>query len=133
MDRANICRLWSVFALLCALACASSNSPGTGPMEIELDAFSGRRNHRWTASPDRAASVSRALAALPAATDRGEPDHLGYRGFIVRQQGLYARVYDGHVIVTANGTTRTFLDSVGLEEQLITDARERGFGDVISK
>ena len=125
-------RLWSVIALL-AVACASPNAPGAGPMEIELDAFSGRPNHWWTASPERAEAVSRALASLPAAPDRPEPEHLGYRGFIVRQQGLYARVYDGHVIVTANGTTRTFIDSAGVETQLIADATERGFGGVIRK
>jgi hypothetical protein len=42
-------------------------------------------------------------------------------------------MYDGHVIGTTNGTTRTFIDSSGLEQQLIDDARERGFGDIIRK
>jgi hypothetical protein len=102
-------------------------------MEIELDVFSGRPNPTWTASPDRAASFSRGLSSLPNAPARPEPDRLGYRGFIIRQGGLTARVYDGHVFVTANGGTRTFVDSAGLEQQLIDDARERGFGGVVKK
>jgi hypothetical protein len=128
-----IWRLCSVIALVCAIACASSNSQDAGPMEIELDVFSGRPNPRWVASPERAASVSAALSSLAVAPARPEPGHLGYRGFIVRQREIHARVYDGHVFVTANGTTRTFVDSAGLEKQLIDDARERGFGDAVRK
>ena len=102
-------------------------------MEIELDVFSGRPNPRWVASPERAASISRGLSSLRDAPARPEPDHLGYRGFVIRQSGLRARVYGSYVHVTANGTTRTFVDSAGLEAQLMADAGERGFGELVKK
>jgi hypothetical protein len=133
MLRAGLWRLWSAIALTCAIGCASSNTPGADAMEIELDAFSGRPNPKWAASPERAASISRGLSSLPDAPARPEPDHLGYRGFIIRQGGMHARVYGGHVTVSANGTTRNFVDSSGLEALLIADARERGFGGIIRK
>jgi hypothetical protein len=128
-----IWRLCSVVALVFAITCGSPTTQNAGPMEIELDVFSGRPNPTWAASPERAASVSRALSSLPAAPGRPEAGHLGYRGFIVRQAGLRARVYDGHVFVTTNGATRTFVDSAGLENQLIDDARERGWAGVVRK
>lgn len=128
---AGVCRLWLVIALVFAVACASPNNSGADPMEIELDAFSGRPNPKWLESPERAASVSRALSSLAEAPVRPEPGNLGYRGFIIRQRGLHARVYGGYVTVTTNGATRTFFDSAGLEPELIADASERGFADVL--
>jgi hypothetical protein len=128
-----IWRFCSVVALACAVGCGTAATRNAGPMEIEIDAFSGRPNPQWVASPERAASVASALSSLADAPSRPEPDHLGYRGFIVRQAGLRARVYDGHVFVTTNGATRTFVDSAGLEKQLIDDARQRGFGEIIRK
>ena len=131
--RIDVWPLWPVIALVCAIGCASPNTPVAEPMEIELDAFSGRPNPKWLESPERAASVSRALSSLVEAPDRPEPDHLGYRGFIIRQRGLHARMYGGYVTVTTNGATRTFFDSAGLEAELIVDASERGFGEVLTK
>jgi len=128
-----IWRLCSIVALVFAIGCGTPTTHNAGPMEIELDVFSGRPNPRWLASPEHAASVSAALSSLPAAPDQPEPGHLGYRGFVVRQQGLSARVYGGRVIVTANGTTRTFVDSTGLEKQLTDDASARGFGDIVKQ
>ena len=122
-----------VIALLLAVACDSPTTLSGEPMEIEIDAFSGRPNPKWVESAERAASVSRALSSLTEAPPRPEPDHLGYRGFIIRQPGLHARVYGGYVTVTTNGATRTFFDAAGLELQLIDDASERGFGGVIKK
>jgi len=113
--------------------CAGSSTDSADPMEIELDAFSGRPNPKWVESQERAASVSRALSLLAEAPVRPEPDHLGYRGFIIRQRGLHARVYGGYVTVTTNGATRTFFDSAGLEPELIADASERGFGDILHR
>ena len=133
MVRTGLGRLCSVIAVLFAIACAGSNTEGANPLEIELDAFSGRPNPTWIASPERSAAMSRALSSLPDAPGRPEPDHLGYRGFILRQQGLRARVYGGHVTVTANGATRTFVDSAGLEQQLIADASQRGFAGVAAR
>ena len=122
-----------VIVLVFAVACANPATVNTDLMEIELDAFSGRPNPTWVESPERAASVSRALSSLVEAPARPEPDHLGYRGFIIRQGGLHARVYGGYVTVTTNGAGRTFFDSAGLEPELILDATERGFGGVIRK
>jgi hypothetical protein len=129
-----ILKLCSVIALVFATGCASPNVDSTaGPMEIEIDAFSGRPNPKWIESPERAAAVARALSSLVEAPARPEPDHLGYRGFIIRQRGLHARVYGGYVTVTTNGVTRTLFDAAGLELELIDDASERGFGEVVRK
>ena len=133
MVRSGLGRLCSVTALVFALACASSHTEAANPLEIELDVFSGRPNPRWVASPERSAAMSRALSSLPDAPDRPEPGHLGYRGFILQQPGLRARVYRGHVTVTTNGVTRTFVDSAGLEQQLIADASQRGFAGVVAR
>ena len=130
--RIGFCSVCSVIALLCAIGCASPNTPVADSMEIELDAFSGRPNPTWLESPERAAAVARALSSLVEAPARPEPDHLGYRGFIIRQRGLHARVYGGYVTVTTNGATRTFFDSAGLEPELIDDASERGFGEILT-
>ena len=131
MVRGHVSRLFLILAAVLAVGCAGSNMEGSGPMEIELDAFSGRPNPTWVASPERAASIQRAVSSLAGAPSRPEPNHLGYRGFIIRQRELQARVYGGHIIVTANGATRTFVDSAGLEQDLIDDARQRGFGGVV--
>jgi hypothetical protein len=132
MVRRCIRRLCPGIALTFAIACASVNTVATDPMEIELDAFSGRPNPTWVASPEQAASVSRALTSLRDAPAPPEPGHLGYRGFIIRQRGMQARVYGGHVSVTTDDTSRTFADSAGLEQLLIADANQRGFAGVIS-
>ena len=132
MLRAGLCRLWLIIALVFPIGCAGSNTDSADPMEIELDAFSGRPNPKWLESPERAASVSRALSSLAEAPVRPAPDNLGYRGFIIRHRGLHARVYGGYVTVTTNGATRTFFDSAGLEGELIADASERGLGDVLT-
>jgi hypothetical protein len=134
MVRPGLGWVCSVIALVFAIGCASPNVDSTaGPMEIEIDAFSGRPNPTWVESPERAAAVSRALSSLVEAPARPEPDHLGYRGFIIRQRGLHARVYGGYVTVTTNGATRTFFDSAGLEAELITDGSDRGFGEILTK
>ena len=124
--------LCSVVTLLLIAACAGVNTGPVPQMEIELDAFSGRPNPKWLASPEHAASLSRALSSLPEAPNQQEPSHLGYRGFIIRDQGQQTRVYRGHVFVTAATTTRTFADSARIEEQLIAAASQRGFGDIVT-
>ena len=124
--------LCSIAALLLVAGCAGVNTGPAPQMEIELDAFSGRPNPKWLASPEHAASLSRALSSLPETPNQPEPSHLGYRGFIIRHQSQETRVYRGHVFQTAAGTTRTFADSARIEEQLIADANQRGFGDIVT-
>ena len=128
----EILGLGAVVALLLLAACAGVNTVPAPQMEIELDAFSGRPNPRWLASAEGAASVTRALSSLPDAPHQPEPTHLGYRGFIIRYDGQQARVYRGHVSVAAAATSRTLVDSAGIEAQLIADASQRGFGDIVT-
>ena len=101
-------------------------------MEVELDAFSGRKNPEWTLTPDVAASVNAALSsALPEAPALAIPGHLGYRGFIIRSAGREARVYRGRIVVTDRGNTQTFFDSARIEALLAAEARRRGFAEVV--
>lgn len=128
----HIRRMCSVAAILLVAACAGVNTGPAPQMEIELDAFSGRPNPKWLASPEQAASLSKVLLSLPEAPSEPQPSHLGYRGFIIRDQSQQTRVYRGHVFVTVAGSTRSFTDSARLEEQLIADASQRGFGDIFT-
>ena len=131
--RARLRCVSSVIVVVFAVGCAGLRTNRVDDMEIELDVFSGRPNPTWVAAPERAAEITRRLSSLPEAQPQPEPDHLGYRGFIIRQRALQVRVWRGYITMTANGTTRGFVDSTDLEAQLIADATERGFGDALKE
>jgi hypothetical protein len=117
--------------LLVVLACAQ---PGERTLltEVELDMFSGRPNPTWTMAGEEGAEVWDRIASLPAAGTRQEPDHLGYRGFVLRRGTKQARVYKGLIWIYEGSTTRVLRDTSGVETTLIDAARARGFGDVAS-
>ena len=52
--------------------------------DVELDIFSGRPNPTWTLSDTQTASLLELVAGLPQSEAGAAPDHLGYRGIIVR-------------------------------------------------
>ena len=62
-------------------------------MVVELDAFSGRPNPRWTLSETQAAELGRLMACLSPAAGAASlrSPGLGYRGF--RLQGSDGRTY----------------------------------------
>ena len=62
-------------------------------MVVELDAFSGRPNPRWTLTETRTAALTRLISSLSRATGAAplRAPGLGYRGF--RLQGSDGRTY----------------------------------------
>jgi hypothetical protein len=126
--------LVSITVLLFCATCAPlvSNQPAQ-LLEVELDAFSGRPNPKWTLAPELSATLTNAFGSLTAAPDIGILDHLGYRGFVIRHDGREIRVYRGRIMITAQNRTDTFFDPASIEQQLAADARRRGFGDIVPR
>ena len=111
------------------LACAAPTPPAR-LTEIELDVFSGRPNPRWTVTQDLL-DVWQRVEASPSTQNLDEPNHLGYRGFVLKREMTEARIYNGWIWVRDPGGTRTLRDSSQLETALIDEARARGFADLI--
>jgi hypothetical protein len=103
-----------------------------GPqVEVQLDVFSGRPNPRWTLSADRVKELEERLQALEQAEER-EPPGLGYRGFLLSGDGdIQLRAFDSTIAVTAAGRTSFFKDARGLEELLLDQARQHGYGELV--
>ena len=121
----------AVFLVLVSIltACAGAGDPGPAT-EVELDAFSGRPNPRWTLAGNEENELWNRIASLPPAPAQQEPEHLGYRGFVLRRGTTTARVYMGRIWVRERAGARTLRDSSGVEASLMDAARARGFGDV---
>jgi hypothetical protein len=100
-------------------------------MEVDLDAFSGRPNPKWTISEHEASRLLTDIASLPEAKDVPHPPDLGFRGFILRSGDVVMRVYGGRVVVEGPGTPRVYRDTAGIERELIKDARKRGFEAIV--
>ena len=93
-------------------------------MQIELDAFSGRPNPRWTLNEAQGAEFLARLRALQSAAANSPGDGLGYRGLIVRPDGAEIRLYRGTVTVQQSDRIETFSDpDRGLERWLFDSAR----------
>jgi hypothetical protein len=107
-------------------------------VEVMLDIFSGRPNPRWTLSDEQVNDLQARLRVLPEAMPFTPPG-LGYRGFIVtnpdndprlpRRIGAFASV----ITITNAQATNYYQDANNIEEWLIDQARESGFGDVIDR
>ena len=111
---------------------------GSGAMlSVELDAFSGRPNPRWTLSENESASLLEALRDLPPAGPQASPDQLGFRGFIVhnlqRAGGLPSRmrVWPGFVGYEDAAQPLVFVDANGCLRTLIEQAKRRGYGAIV--
>ena len=122
-------RLVAAFSLLLTVACSGPDSPAP-VTEVELDVFSGRPNPKWTMT-EKSVAIWQQVEASPSAESLDEPNHLGYRGFVLRRGTTEARVYNGWIWVREHGGTRTLRDSSRIETALIGAARMRGFGDLL--
>jgi hypothetical protein len=99
-------------------------------LRVELDVFSGRPNPRWTLAGARLADVIRHLPE-GAQVEAAEPTHLGYRGFVLRANGERAVVFGGVIHLRSAEGRQVRRDDSGLEDLLLAQARELGYGDVI--
>jgi hypothetical protein len=107
-------------------------------VEVMLDVFSGRPNPRWTLSDEQVNDLQARLRALPEARPIVPPG-LGYRGFIVTNPAhdprlpSQIRAFASVITITNAQATSYYQDVNNIEGWLISQARERGYGDVIDK
>lgn len=104
---------------------------------VELDIFSGRPNPQWTVSASELAPLLPNPEARPIAA-ASEPPGLGYRGFLLTcvspETGdpTPIRVYGGTVSIGAGDDLAVYADTMGLEQWLLDDAQQRGYGDLLA-
>jgi len=102
----------------------------TTEVEVELDIFSGRSNPRWTLAADRAQALT-ALIEQGSAAEWREPPGLGYRGFVLTTEDSRTRLYRGVLAISRGDRTVYRGDAQALEELLLQQAREHGYGEVL--
>lgn len=107
-------------------------------IEVVLDIFSGRPNPKWTLSEKQINELREKLVNLPP-SQPVIPVGLGYRGVVVtnlpknREIPNQIRVYNSILAVIEMGKTTYYKDVNNIEEWLLNQAREMGYGDVIEK
>ncbi len=121
--------------LLLVWSCAGDRSNiELSSAEIELDAFSGRPNPRWQLHDAELAALERRLRRVPA-TPRSEvlAQGLGYRGFYIHDGEVRIQVTNGLLAVSRDdGDAEVYRDVHDVEDFLIKQAVQRGYGDIIS-
>ena len=104
---------------------------GQGDIEIELDIFSGRPNPTWTLSGEAAERLWSLLKGLEPAPPEEPPD-LGYRGFLLLAPPQTVRAYSGVLALAMRSEEPAYYrDTGGIEDTLLGQARELGYGEVI--
>ncbi len=105
-------------------------------MQVELDVFSGRPNPTWPLTAEEQQELIAQVDRLASVTPGHAPAALGYRGFIVhrieRVRSLpWLRVGVGTVQITKDRESRSYRDTVGIEEWFREQAIARGFGALV--
>jgi hypothetical protein len=103
-------------------------------VDVELDLFSGRPNPRWTLAGHRVDEIRERGRGLAPGESREIPG-LGYRGFVLAadRDGDRVRAFEGMIRVERGDLTEILRDDHGLEEWLVAQARDLGFGDVLER
>ena len=107
-------------------------------MRVELDIFSGRPNPSWQMSAEEAAEFLHLIRSLPKTERLSDEGGLGYRGFVISNSGKLAgvppeiRVYNGVLSINEDGTENYYKDVEGVERLLLRQARNHGYGDLVS-
>jgi hypothetical protein len=101
-------------------------------VDVELDLFSGRPNPHWTLAGHRVDEVRERSRGLAPGESKEIPG-LGYRGFVLTadRDSDRVRAFEGMIRVERRERTEVLRDERGLEEWLIAQARDLGFGDVL--
>ena len=119
-----ILRTAVVISTLLFLSCASPKSlqlDGSGT-DLELDMYSGRPNPVWQLTAAEVSELEARFADLRASS-ASTPEHLGYRGFILRaRSGQDIRVYAGSIFVE----NKVYADVHDAEAWLIAFAERKG-------
>jgi hypothetical protein len=102
-------------------------------VEVVLDINSGRPNPRWSLAGRRVKELEERLQGLEP-VQAAEPQGLGYRGLVIRSKsGTEIRAFNTVVTVTHARGKSSFRDQAGLEEHLLEQAEEHGFGELVSR
>ena len=101
-------------------------------IEVQLDIFSGRPNPRWTVSGE-AADRLWGLVERSELTEPQEPPDLGYRGFLLLTVVEAIRAFDSTLAIQSSRGEKPeyFRDTGGIEDLLLAQARDLGYGEVI--
>jgi hypothetical protein len=100
--------------------------------QVELDIYSGLPNPRWQLTADEATELESRLVDLPASA-RPIPDgKLGYRGFVVHDDGRRIQIGSGLVIVSRGEQHEVYEDKRGAEDWLYANAVQRGHRSLIA-
>ena len=106
---------------------------------VRLLIFSGRPDPEWTLDEESKDQLSSRLHEALGREDSNPPPppRLGYRGFLVRPSRAAASelpeftVFRGVLTVGAGARARHSRDAAGVEELLLAQARERGYGEAL--
>jgi hypothetical protein len=101
-------------------------------VDVELDLFSGRPNPRWTLVGDRLDAVRERGCGLAPGEPKVLPG-LGYRGFVLTADRDSVRAFDGMLRLERGERTDILRDERGLEELLVAQAHDCGFGAVLAR
>ncbi|MEB3180333.1 MAG: hypothetical protein VKL59_15050 [Nostocaceae cyanobacterium] len=120
------------FIAVTLLGCSGVATTGDKPMQVELDAFSGRTNPQWVLTSQEASEFLNLLQKLPKNQTQSPINQgLGYRGLIVRDNDQGIGGYDeivianGVVITKRGNKTEQFTDkNRGLEQWLLQTGKE---------
>jgi hypothetical protein len=106
---------------------------------VFLQVYSGRPDPSWPLEGEALHAVAeriRAAREQPAAVAPPAPV-LGYRGFLIEnptedELPLTTTVWRGLVTAIHDGATETFRDQADLEGFLLAEARNRGYGELLT-
>jgi hypothetical protein len=118
-------------SLDCLICFAMIACDGSRAIEVELDAFSGRPNPKWTLSGEKSSQLLRKIDSLHETGDAPHPPDLGFRGFVLKSGDRSIRVYGGRIAIETAGAVRVYRDTAGIQAELTEEARQRGFEAIV--
>ena len=114
----------------------SAPQPDGATIDVELDIFSGRVNPSWTLAGEPARTLRQKLAELSPSPVSPEPDHLGYRGFVLHVPEGRWRIWNGKATLFPAphpSGARGYQDDQQVEEWLMSLAEQLGHGPTIER
>lgn len=127
-----------MLALLLSFTSCEQRKEARAAMRAELDVFSGQSNPSWDLTEAEVTELKRRLEKLPSSQVGVEPG-LGYRGVIISNpqglRGLSAeiRVYGNVVLVRGDTGDHFYQDVNGLEDWLLSLARQAGHAEILKE